>query len=143
MIGRWSWIVFVLIGGLGVAMSLQMLVSPEMFVELMAQVGPGMPEGLGATENADFLAFMGFWTATALIGVNSLTVIIAATALRRGERWAAWAMLYWPFMFASHLVAYDNPTMQAVQVGWIIVSLGAIAATLRRAPTPAHRVAHA
>jgi hypothetical protein len=134
MLSRWSWVVFVLIGGLGVTMGARMLFVPSMFTELMAGVGPALPDGLTHPDSLPFLSFMGFWTATALVGVNLLTVVVASTALRRRERWAAWAMLYWPLMFAAHLLVYEDTTMRAVQVGWIVLSLGAIAAALRGGP---------
>ncbi len=134
---KWSWTVFVLIGGMGVAMSLQMLFAPGAFGALMAKIGPPQPGALADPAAARVLAFMGRWVATSLLGLNAITVVVACTALRRRERWAAWAMLYWPAMFASHFLMYEHGPMRVVQVVWFVLSLAALAPVFAPGPVRA------
>lgn len=139
---KWSWLVFVLIGGIGVAMSIQTLIAPQTFVDMMADVGPAKAADFVRPDTAPFLDFLTRWMATSLIGVNGITVVVACTALRRRERWAAYAMLYWPAMFTSHFLMYETGPMTVVQIVWFVLSLAAIASVLlpssSRVMAPAH-----
>jgi hypothetical protein len=135
MLERHAWKLFVLIGALGLVMSIGMLVDPGIGISMLARVGPPLPSG-AATD--PFTAFTVRWTATALVGANAITIAVAATALRRGERWAGVAMVYWPAMFVSHLVLYAWGPMSLVQVMWIALTVPVLFAHLarKRRPTP-------
>lgn len=124
-----SWLLFVVIGGIGLAMSCAFWVNPTAALETLAQVGPPVSP---AMMEDPFLAFLVRWTVTALMGVNGLTVIIASTAFRRGERWAGFALLYWPLMFASHLWMYQWGPMSFVQLGWLALTVPTLAMHLLR-----------
>lgn len=125
-----GWILFVVIGALGVLMSISSSIDPSIMTSTFTRVGPPLPAGLDP--NDPFIAFLVRWAATALIGVNAITIVIAATAFREGARWAGLAFLYWPLMFLSHLVMYRPGPMSVVQVVWIALSTAALVAHFRR-----------
>lgn len=140
MLQRHSHWLFVLIGGMGCVMSVAMLFDPTMGLRVLGGVGPEVPVDAAADA---FLMFAFRWTATAMFGSNVLTVLIALTAFRRGERWAGVALWYWPAMFASHLVMYRWGPMSYVQILWLALTIPVLAAHYARAsraapaPTPA------
>lgn len=123
---RHSWILFVVIGAVGVAMSIGTMVDPNVLLGKLSELDPASPPGTPAT------AFFARWTATALFGVNAMTVIIACTSYRSGERWAGVALLYWPLMFLSHLLMYRWGPMSFVQLGWLALSVPALVGHFRR-----------
>lgn len=125
-----GWILFVVIGALGVVMSIVATFNPAFMTGTFAEVGPPLPAGLDP--NDPFVVFLVRWTATALVGVNAITIFIAATAFRAGARWAGVAFLYWPLMFLSHLLMYRVSPMSAVQGVWIVLSTAALVAHFRR-----------
>jgi hypothetical protein len=131
MLHRFSWGMFVFIGGLGTLMSLRGLADPASFLALFDAMGPSTAP-LAAPEGAELARFLGRWIAIALLGGNVLTVGIAVTALRRGERWACWLMLYWPLMFATHFVMYEPGPMRTMQIAWLLVSASALAVAFTR-----------
>ena len=93
-------------------MSVAFLFNPRLAYDTLIAVGPPVPIDTLASD--PFMAFTLRWTATALAGANGLTVFIACTAFRRGQRWAAVALAYWPLMFLSHLVLYRWGSMSIV-----------------------------
>ena len=125
-----SWILFVAIGSIGLVMSCLFWVNPSAALETLGKVGPPLPAALLEDPG---LAFVIRWTVTALAGANALTVFIACTAFRRGERWAGVALLYWPLMFASHLLMYRWGPMSLVQVMWLALTVPALWVHLSRA----------
>ena len=141
MVRKWSWIAFVVIGAMGIVMSVRMAFFPEALVNMIAGVGPDAPASL-MSEGEGFVALMARWVATVLFGKNLLTVVIAATAFRRGERWAVYAMCYWPAMFLSHLMLYDSGPMSIAQIAFFALSCVAIGSHLlpRRARASAPSV---
>jgi hypothetical protein len=134
MLATHSWKLFVVIGAIGTCASIAILVDPSIGLGMLAGGAPAPPP-----ETLDpFLAFTLRWTATAMFGGNAITILLAATAFRRGERWAAIALAYWPLMFLSHLLMYRWGPMSFVQIAWLALSVPAIAAALARpAPAPA------
>ena len=126
---RHSWILFVVIGGIGLVMSCVFWLNPAAALETLGNLGPAVSPSM---LDDPFLAFVIRWTATALMGANALTVFVASTAYRRGERWAGLALLYWPVMFASHLFMYRWGPMSFVQLGWLALTVPALAAHLLR-----------
>jgi hypothetical protein len=129
MIERHGWKLFVVIGSFGTLASLAMLIEPSVGLGMLTGIGPPIPEGFGADP---FAAFLVRWLATILLGGNVITIVVAATAFRRGERWAGYAFLYWPAMFFSHLVLYNLGPMSLVQVMWLALTLPVLAVHFRR-----------
>ena len=123
---KYSWILFVVIGAVGLSMSIGTLFDPNVLLDALSRADPSPSSGPPAT------AFFARWTATGLFGVNAITVIIACTSFRRGERWAGVALAYWPLMFLSHLLMYRWGPMSFVQLGWLALSVPALFAHFRR-----------
>lgn len=130
MLERHAHWLFVIIGGMGCLVSLAMLADPTIGLGVLGGVGPDVPPG---AEDDAFTAFVFRWTATAMFGSNVLTVLIALTAFRRGERWAGVALWYWPAMFVSHLVMYRWGPMSYVQILWLTLTIPVLAAHFARA----------
>lgn len=129
MIERHGWKLFVVIGAIGTFASVAMLVDPSVGLGMLTGIGPAFPAGFAADP---FAAFLVRWVATVMLGGNVLTVAAAATAFRRGERWAGYAFLYWPAMFLSHLLLYKPGPMSLVQVLWLSLTLPVLAVHFRR-----------
>lgn len=130
MAHKLSWSLFVFIGAIGTLMGVRVLIEPAALLPLLQSAGPSTAP-LAGPEATALAAFLGRWVATALLGGNVLTVVVALTALRRQEPWAAWLMLYWPLMFASHFFMYAPGPMRVVQVVWFCASTAAILVLVR------------
>ncbi len=128
-----SWILFAVIGSIGVLMTCLLAFNPAAGVEMLEPVGPPVSVGF---KTDPFLLFTIRWAATALAGVNTLTVFIAATAFRRGEKWAGVALWYWPLMFASHLLMYRWGPMSLVQIMWLTLTIPTLVAHHFRGGSP-------
>jgi len=63
------------------------------------------------------------------LGMAVLSVLVALVPLRRGERWAWYAMLVWPLFFASH-VAFLGTWVPDAPL--FVLSLAALALTWPR-----------
>lgn len=124
-----TWWLFLVIASVGTVMALASSLDPSVMLEMLEQVGPPLPAGVSRSD--PFLYFLVRWTTTALLGGNVLTLFIAANAYRRHERWAGFALLYWPLMFLSHLVMYRFGPMSFVQVAWLTLSTVALALHFR------------
>lgn len=129
MIEKHGWKVFVVIGALGTFMSLAMLVEPSLGLNMFGGLGPAVPAAFAADPFAPFLVR---WVGTTLLGGNVITVFVAMTAFRRGERWAGYAFLYWPAMFLSHLVLYKLGPMSLVQLMWLSLTIPVLLVHFRR-----------
>lgn len=138
---RASWILFVVIATLGTLMGVRSLFDPRSLLAIFDMMGVSTAV-LAAPEHDALVDLMGRWVATALLGGNVLTIVIACTALRRGERWAAWSMLYWPLMFVSHFLMYPPGPMRTMQIAWTILSVAALFVLIAR-PRATARVATA
>jgi amino acid transporter len=57
-------------------------------------------------------------TATFAAVAVVLTVAVAATAFRRGERWAWWASWVWPLFFVVHGIAFFVMDFVFAALGW-------------------------
>jgi hypothetical protein len=128
---KYVWIVFVLVALAGLVPGLLLLFSPMSAGAIVENFGHPIPAGI--MTDADGLAFLEFffrWVGTVLIGGNSLTIFIAATAFRKGEKWAWLAFWYWPLMFASHFLMYAGG-FKVSQVVWFILTTGALLMTYR------------
>lgn len=129
MIERHGWKLFVLIGALGTFASLAMLVDPRIGLNMFSGMGPAVPAAFASDPFAPFLVR---WLGTIMLGGNTITIIVAATAFRRGERWAGHAFLYWPAMFVSHLLLYHLGPMTLVQILWLSLTVPVLWVHYRR-----------
>ena len=109
-LGRYAWIVFVFFAVLATLFG----------------VFPGSWFEEGMDRGAQLL--ISTYAAVAV----ALTVVIAATAFRSGERWAWFAFWVWPLFFVVHGAAF-------FVVDFLLAALGVVAlvvtAPSRRAPT--------
>jgi len=104
---KYSFLVFILIGLIGVSQAILMLVNPESGINLLAGFGYEIPDSLmNQPAGRDFTLFLVQWIGAVLFGGDFLTLCIAVTAWRRGERWAWFAFLYWPLLFITHFSLY-------------------------------------
>lgn len=129
---KYAWLVFVLVGLSGLIPGIQISLSPLSGAAFLASFGHPVPEIILA--DAEALAFLTFflqWTGLMVIGVNTLTVIVAVTAFRRGKRWAWWAFWYWPLLFLAHFFMYDS-SFRFTQLVWVALTTATLLATLKK-----------
>lgn len=104
---KYSFIVFLLIAGIGMAQAIQMMIAPVAGRSLLAGFGYPIPDVLlNDRTGSEFYIFLIQWIGAVLFGGDFLTACIALTAWRKGDRWAWFAFLYWPFLFAYHFSLY-------------------------------------
>lgn len=138
---RFGWILFVVIGSLGLVMVSQFMFFQSSLPSIIGGAGHPIPSSITSNPEATaFFSFFAAWAGTALLGANLLTVFIAATAFRRGASWAWLAMWYWPVNFASHLLMYDEGMLRGVQIFWLVVTVTILALTYKRAFAPAGKM---
>ncbi len=104
---KYSFVVFLLIAAIGVLQAIQMMIIPEAGYNLLAGFGYPIPEALSIEPvGREFTLFLIQWIGAILFGSDFLTAVIALTAWRKGEKWAWFAFLYWPFLFLYHFSLY-------------------------------------
>lgn len=138
MVCRHGWKLFMIIAITGLIPAVVLWFAPQSAPTIMSTFGHEVPE---AVAESAFFGFLSRWIATVLIGSNALTLFVAATALRRGERWAWYAMWYWPIMFASHLALYEGRG-RISQAVWVVASVAVLVA-IRPQENPRTKVAAA
>ena len=129
-VGRFPVAIFVLIAVAGLAMSAQAMLDPIGFLGVLRDVAGADPAAVAARdpETARALVFLGRWIATALWGSDGITLLLALTAFRAGNRWAWWALCYWPVMFVAHAMLYaPGTTLWYVQFVNLALSVAALA----------------
>ncbi len=124
MVRRHGWKLFIVIALAGLVPCVLLLFAPHVAPTVYGTFGHEVP---AAVTDSEFFLLLSRWVGTVLVGGNLLTVFIASTALRRGERWAWWAMWYWPAMFASHLVMYEGSS-RISQAVWLTLSVAVLVA---------------
>lgn len=130
---KYSGIVFILIAVTGLIPAIQMLLSPSSAQSFFAGFGHPIPESILADQSeSEFLTFVIRWIGTILIGGNVLTIFIASTAWREGEKWAWFAMCYWPLMFASHYFMYGEVFLKTAQLIWVALTLVTLGSNFSR-----------
>ena len=130
---KYSWLVFILVALTGLIPAIQLLISPMSGQTFFAGFGHPIPESIlsDANESA-FVAFVMRWIGTVLLGGNALTIFIAAAAWQKGEKWAWFAMWYWPLMFATHYLMYGDGFLKNLQIFWVALTLGVLVANFSR-----------
>jgi hypothetical protein len=104
---KYSFVVFLLVAVIGVSQAIQLMVAPGSGYSLLAGFGYAIPESLsGEPIGREFTLFLIQWIGAVLFGGDFLTAFIALTAWRKGEKWAWFAFLYWPFLFLYHFSLY-------------------------------------
>lgn len=134
---RAAWIYFALVSGVVLPLAALSYVDPSSTTELWARFGHDVPASVAADPAAvEYVEFIGHWATTGTIGFDLFGLLIALTAFRRGQRWAWLAFCYWPVLFATHFVTYTS-SFRYLQLVWVALSVGALAATYRRVWRPA------
>ena len=104
---KYSFIVFTLIAVMGVTMAIQMMVAPGTAMSYLADFDYPIPNVLLNDPNGrEFFLVLIQWIGATVLGGDFLTLVIALTAWRKGDRWAWFAFLYWPFLFIFHSSLY-------------------------------------
>jgi hypothetical protein len=134
LVEKHGWIVFVIIGLMGLVIALPVVVDPSRGAAVFEQMdGVAMPTSI-ATDAAAvaYLEFVSRFAFTATVGVDLLTVLVAVFAFRHGARWAWLAFWYWPALFLTNAIAYDAPA-RYVQIGMLALTAGILLVTGPRA----------
>lgn len=133
---RHAWIYFALVAVVGLVGAIGVWLSPGSGESLFDGFGLSQPAAIAADPEATrYVEHVFEWSAISTIGLDLFALLIAATAFRRGERWAWAAFWFWPAMFASHFVLYDSAFRYA-QLVWLVLAVLALAATARKAWAP-------
>jgi hypothetical protein len=89
----------------------------------LATLGFGVVVVLLPNPDAAYLRAIG----AASIGMGLFGALITLTAFRRRERWAYWALWYYPLFWSAHLVGNLPPGKDHIhQVVFIALSLGGL-----------------
>jgi hypothetical protein len=121
------------VGLVGAAMT---FISPSSGEGLFETFGLPMPPAIaGDADAVRYVEHIFEWAGGTTVGLDLFGLLIAATAFRRGERWAWLAFWYWPAMFLSHFLLYES-SFRYAQVVWLVMSLVALGATARKVWAP-------
>jgi hypothetical protein len=134
LVEKHGWIVFVLIGLMGLVIALPVIIDPSRGAAVFEQMdGVVMPASI-ATDAAAmaYVEYVSRLAFTATFGVDLLTVLVAVFAFRLGARWAWLAFWYWPALFLTNAIAYDAPA-RYVQIGMLALTAGILLVTGPRA----------
>ncbi len=130
---RYSFLVFLMIAGIGMSQAVQMMVAPESGYNLLAGFGYPLPEGLSTGPvGRDFTLFLIQWIGAILFGGDFLTACIALTAWRKGDKWAWFAFLYWPFLFLYHFSLYRPGPHKYPPIFMLVLVVIALSVNARR-----------
>lgn len=130
---KYSFIVFTLIALMGVTMAIQMMVAPGTAMSYLADFDYLIPEALLNDPNGrGFFLVLIQWIGATLLGGDFLTLVIALTAWRKGDRWAWFAFLYWPFLFIFHYSLYRPGLHKILPLIMLTLAVLALASNARR-----------
>jgi hypothetical protein len=129
---RAAWIYFALLSGTVLPLAFLVYLDPSTGEQLWARFGHELPASVAADPRATaYVEFISHWASTGTIGFDLFGLLIATTAFRRAERWAWLAFCWWPVLFATHFVTYESG-FRYMQLVWLALSVGALAATYRK-----------
>jgi hypothetical protein len=130
---RYAWVAFVVIGVMGLSFALPVMLDAGAGAAVFERLdGVTVPDAIQADADATaYVEFVYSFAFSATAGLDFLTVLVATFAFRHGLRWAWVAMLYWPVLFATNALTYDEPA-RYVQIGMLTLTAAALAATWRR-----------
>lgn len=130
---KYSFVVFLLIAAIGISQAILMMVSPEAGINTVAGFGYPVPEVLvNEQAGSEFFLFLIQWIGAVLLGGDFLTAFIALTAWRKGEKWAWFAFLYWPFLFSYHFSLYRPGPHKYPPLFMLILVIVTLASNARR-----------
>jgi hypothetical protein len=112
-------VVFTLFGAMGVVASLSWSVDPSRQWKMTTEAaGVSLMEVAGRTPEAmKAMRFLSGFGASQMLGMNAFALALLWIPFRAGERWAWWALWFYPLMFAWHFVTYAKRVrMSYVQV---------------------------
>lgn len=144
---RYAWVWFAAVSGSVLPLAILTYLDPSSASGLWERFGYPVPAAVAADPAAmEYVEFISHWATTGTIGFDLFGLLIAVTALRRGERWAWLVSWYWPVLFLTHFFMYRS-SFRYAQLLWLAVSVAALVVTARRvwrrpaAETPAPSVA--
>jgi hypothetical protein len=117
---RYAWAVFVL---LAVVLLLIGLSGPQ------GPVGPGSPIHAFGISNPTLLDIEIRFRGTVVLGMVIFSLAITLFSFRRGERWAWFALWYWPLFFLLHVAAFGT---WLPDVPFAILAAGSLLLSMRR-----------
>lgn len=130
---KYSFIVFLFIAVIGIWQAVRMMVAPESGYALLEDFGYPVPYALSVDlAGTAFFLFLIKWIGAVLLGSDFLTACIALTAWRKGEKWAWFAFLYWPFLFAFHFSLYLPGPHKNLPIFMLILVVITLAGNARR-----------
>jgi hypothetical protein len=133
---RHAWIYFAGVAAVGLAGAATTFISPSSGEGLFGTFGFPVPAAIAEDPDAvRYVEHIFGWASGATVGLDLFGLLIAATAFRRGERWAWLAFWYWPTMFLSHFLLYESG-FRYLQLVWLVLSLAALGATAGKAWSP-------
>jgi hypothetical protein len=96
---RYAWVVFVL---LALVLLLIGLSGPQ------GPVGPGSPIHAFGISDPSVLDIDLRFRGTLVLGMVLFSLAVTLFAFRKGERWAWFALWYWPLFFLLHVAAFGT-----------------------------------
>jgi hypothetical protein len=117
---RYAWAVFVL---LAVVLLLIGLSGPQ------GPVGPGSPIHAFGISNPTLLDIEIRFRGTVVLGMVIFSLAITLFSFRRGERWAWFALWYWPLFVLLHVAAFGT---WLPDVPFAILAAGSLLLSMRR-----------
>jgi hypothetical protein len=130
---KYSFIVFTLIALMGVTMAIQMMVAPGTAMSYLADFDHPIPGVLlNDPDGRKFFLVLIQWIGATLLGCDFLTLVIALTAWRKGDRWAWFAFLYWPFLFIFHYSLYRPGPHKILPLVMLTLAVVTLASNARR-----------
>jgi hypothetical protein len=140
---KYSFIVFLFIAVIGLTLAIQMMILPESAINILGDFDYPIPEVLSnePAGSAFFLVLIQ-WIGAVLFGSDFLTACIALTAWRKGDKWAWFAFLYWPFLFSFHYSLYRPGTHKILPLIMLFLVVITLLSNARRFLAPTHTAEH-
>lgn len=130
---KYAWIVFVIIGLMGLVLALPVWFDPSAGADVFEQLdGVTVPATIAdSAEATAYVEFLYRFAFTATVGVDLLTVVVAVFAFRHAARWAWLAFCYWPALFLTNFLTYQE-SARYIQIVMLTLTVGALAASYRK-----------
>ena len=125
-------IIYSLITVLGSIMSAAFTFKPDFGLKFSnSAAGVDLPAVAARDKESNrALKFLLGFSASQILGVDGLSLLIVLIPFRHHETWAWCALLYWPIMFVWHYIHYDKKSpLSKVQIVWFVLSFSALALT--------------
>lgn len=130
---RHGWLWFAIVSGSVIPLALMAYIDPRAGLDLWQRFGYPLPGAIAADAAAmEYVKFVTHWASTGTIGFDLFALGVAATAFRRGERWAWLLFWYWPVLFLTHFFTYQSD-FRYLQLVWLAVTVVVLVATFNKA----------